>query len=105
MVGACHVVPAESEGGINRFQYGIQPLWQITLSRDFERNTTAANFCLRAQQTLAHGLRRDEKRLGDACCIHAQYRLQHTRCVHRWVDRWVSANEAQFWPFIGRLSR
>ena len=44
LVGARHVVPADPEGGVNRFQHGVKALRQFTLLRDFERNTTAADF-------------------------------------------------------------
>src|SRR5262249_56152620 len=44
LVGARHVVPADPEGGVNRFQHGVKALRQFTLLGDFERNTTAADF-------------------------------------------------------------
>src|SRR5881396_2159567 len=73
LVGADHVVPTDAEGGVNGLNYGVEPRRQIALLRDFERNATTADFCLRAKETLPHGLRCDEKGLGNACSIQAQY--------------------------------
>jgi len=39
LVHACKVIPADAEGGVNRFQHSLQPLGQITLPRDFKGNT------------------------------------------------------------------
>ena len=103
LVGPRHVVPAEPESGVDRFEHGVKALRQITLWRDFERNATTADFCLRAKKALPHGFRCDEKGLGNTCCIQTQDRLQHERCVHRGVDRRVSADEKQFEAFIRKL--
>jgi len=52
-VNAKHVVPANSEGSVDSFQHGIEPLRQIALLRNFKLDTTIADFCLRAKEPLA----------------------------------------------------
>ena len=96
LIGHDHVVPADTERGINRIEHGVKALRQSTLLGDFERNTAAANFYFRARQTLPHRFRCDEKGLGNAQRIEAQYRLQHEGCVHGWVDRRVRSHKEQF---------
>src|SRR5580700_10006746 len=46
LVGARHVVPTDAERGVNGFEHGVKALRQIALLRDFERNSSAADFCL-----------------------------------------------------------
>jgi hypothetical protein len=36
LVHTGHVIPANAEGGVNRFQHRVQPLRQFTLLRNFK---------------------------------------------------------------------
>ena len=54
LVNARHVIPADSEGGINSFQHGVEPLRQFTLLRDFELNAAVADLRLGTHQALPH---------------------------------------------------
>ncbi len=102
-VNAKHVVPADSEGSVDSFQHGIEPLRQIALLRNFKLDTTIADFCLRAKEPLAHSLRWDKEGMSNTTRIQTQNRLQHKRRVHGGIDRRVSAHEEQFQPFIWKF--
>src|ERR1700757_2447245 len=77
LVNAKHVVPADSEGSVDRLKYGIEPPRQIALFWNFKRNTTVANLRLSAEEPLAHGFGLNKKGMCDTNCVQPQNRLQH----------------------------
>jgi len=48
LVDACHVVPADSEGSINRFQHRLKPGGQLAPVRNLKPNAAVANLDLGA---------------------------------------------------------
>ena len=50
-----HVIPADPEGGINRFQYCVEPLRQLILLRNCKPNAAVADLGLGTHQALPHG--------------------------------------------------
>ena len=55
LVYACHVIPAQPERGINRFQDGVEPLWQFMFVGNGKANAGIADLRLGAHQALPHG--------------------------------------------------
>ena len=100
-VRACGILPAAAVRGVDRIEHRFQALRDLVRCRDLERDLRLANLVLRAHQSLAHRLRRNEKRARDCDCIQTEHRLQHQRRVHVVIDGRMRADEQQFQALVG----
>ena len=53
-IGAGGALPAAAVGGVDRFEDGLEPLWQLTVFRHFEGDAGVADLRLGSHQPLPH---------------------------------------------------
>ncbi len=102
-VRAARVAPAFGERGVDRVEHGPEPIGQLVVRGNPERDAGLANLGLRAREPLAHRGRRQQERGSDFGGVEAEHGLQHQRRANSRFDRGMRAREHQREPPIGNL--